>query len=217
VMKDLGKNEQKAASKARRAQPGVTEVASGVKKTRATFSPTPGEADFENTKPDPEQAAAAIDEKLEEHDVPVEVRGVIIDNYRRGVTVQVIDRPMKQAPAFFWPDEALNLEILCINNAHPAYKRLIEPLQVSNEAISLMTEDEAKRLLVQSADAMTWLLLAWSRFENEHRTHPSIGKIREIREGWGRRLAEYVEDQAFKAASLFDEEDDAHDDSEGGA
>lgn len=74
-----------------------------------------------------------------------------------------------------------------------------------------MSEDEAKRLLVQSADAMTWLLLAWSRYENEHRMSPISGKIQEIREGWGRRLAEYVDDQAFKAASLFDGEDEAQD------
>ncbi|MEO3861874.1 ATP-binding protein [Acrocarpospora sp. B8E8] len=215
-MKQEGKDEQKAASSARRAQPAVTSVASNVKKTRSAVSPTPGEADYANTKPDPSKAAETIEQKLEEQDVPAEIRGAIIANYQRGVTVQVIDRPVKQAPAFFWPDEALNLEILCINNAHPAYKSLIGPLRVSNEEIEAMSEDEAKRLVVQSVDAMTWLLLAWSRFENEHRTSPLIGKIQEIREGWGRRLAEYVEDRAFKAASLFDGEDETQE-GEGGA
>ncbi|MFC0861642.1 ATP-binding protein [Sphaerimonospora cavernae] len=210
-MKQEGKNEKQAATNARRAQPAVTSVASNAKKTRSAVSPTPGEADYANTKPDPSKAAKAIEQKLEEQDVPAEVREAIIANYQRGVTVQVIDRPVKQAPAFFWPDEALNLEILCINNAHPAYRSLIEPLRVSNEEIEAMSEDEAKRLLVQSADAVTWLLLAWSRYENEHRTSPLIGKIQEIREGWGRRLAEYVEDQAFKAASLFDGEDETQD------
>lgn len=210
-MKQEGKNEKQAATRARGAQPAVTSVASNVKKTRSTVSPTPGEADYAKTKPDPDKAAEAIEQKLEEQDVPAEIRGTIIANYQRGVTVQVIDRPVKQAPAFFWPDEALNLEFLCINNAHPAYRSLIGPLRVSNEDIEAMSEDEAKRLLVQSADAMTWLLLAWSRFENEHRMSPLIGKIQEIREGWGRRLAEYVEDQAFKAASLFDGEDETQD------
>lgn len=211
AMKQEGKDAQKASSHARRTQPAITSVASGVKKTRATVSPTPGEADFANSKPAPSKAAEEIDRKLEEQDVPADIRGAIIANYQRGVTVQVVDRPVKEAPAFFWPDEALNLEILCINNAHPAYKSLIGPLRVSNEEIEAMSEEEAKRLLVQSVDVVTWLLLAWSRYENEHRTHPSIGKIKEIREGWGRRLEEYVEDVAFKAASLFDEEDDAHD------
>ncbi|WP_169806973.1 ATP-binding protein [Actinomadura macra] len=210
-MKLEGKNEKQAATRARGAQPAVTSVASNVKKTRAAVSPTPGEADYSKNKPDPGKAAETIEQKLEEQDVPAEIRGAIIANYQRGVTVQVIDRPVKQAPAFFWPDEALNLEFLCINNAHPAYESLIGPLRVSNEAIEEMSEDEAKRLLVQSADAMTWLLLAWARFENEHRTSPLLGKIQEIREGWGRRLAEYVEDQAFKAASLFDGEDETQD------
>lgn len=210
-MKQEGKNGQQAASRARGAQPAVTSVASSVKKTRSAVSPTPGEADYAQTKPDPSKAAETIGQKLEEQDVPAEIRGAIIANYQRGVTVQVIDQPMKQAPAFFWPDEALNLELLCINNAHPAYGRLIGPLRVSNEEIEAMSEDEAKRLLVQSADAMTWLLLAWSRYENEHRTSPLLGKIQEIREGWGRRLAEYVDDQAFKAASLFDGEDETQD------
>ncbi|MEV4323106.1 ATP-binding protein [Microbispora rosea] len=210
-MKQEGKNEQQAASRARRAQPAVTSVASSVKKTRSAVSPTPGEADYATTKPDSDKAAETIEKKLEEQDVPAEVRGAIIANYQRGVTVQVIDRPVKRTSSFFWPDEALNLEILCINNAHPAYRSLIEPLRVSNEDIEAMSEAEAKRLLVQSADAVTWLLLAWSRYENEHRMSPLLGKIEEIRDGWGRRLAEYVEDQAFKAASLFDGEDEAQD------
>ncbi|MBF8184923.1 ATP-binding protein [Nonomuraea sp. K274] len=211
AMKQEGKNAQQAASGARRPQPAITSVASNVKKTRSGVSPTPGEADFANNKPDPIKAAEAIDHKLEEQDVPAEIRGAIIANYQRGVTVQVVDRPVKEAPAFFWPDEALNLEILCINNAHPAYKSLIGPLRVANDEIEAMSEEEAKRLLVQSVDAVTWLLLAWSRYENEHRTHPSIGMIKEIREGWGRRLGEYVGDVAFKAASLFGGEDDTQD------
>ncbi|MGC4851895.1 ATP-binding protein [Micromonospora sp. DT4] len=207
TMKAEAKDAQAAAAKARKAQPDVTSVASSLKKTRSTFSPTPGEADFAKENPDPEKAAAAIDSKLKGDDVPADMRDAIIANYQRGVTVQVIDRPVRQAPAFFWPDEALNLEILCINNAHPAYQSLIEPLRVSDDQIQRMGEEEAKQLLTKSADAITWLLLAWSRYENEYRTHPSIGKIREIREEWGRRLSEYVEDNAFKAAALFGEEE----------
>lgn len=210
-MKQEGKNEQQASSRARRAQPAVTSVASSVKKTRSTVNPTPGEEDYANTRPNPSKAAETIEKKLEEQNVSQNIRSAIITNYKRGVTVQVIEHPVKQVPAFFWPDEALNLEILYLNNAHPAYKRLIEPLRISNEQIETMSEDEAKRLLVQSADAMTWLLLAWSRYENEHRASPLIGKIQEIREGWGRRLAEYVEDRAFRAASLFDGEDETQD------
>ncbi|GLY71341.1 ATP-binding protein [Amycolatopsis taiwanensis] len=211
TMKDEAKNEQKAASNARRSQPAVTSVASGAKKTRSIVSPTPGEADFANTKPNPDKAAATIDEKLKQDDVPDDIRGAIIANYRRGITIQVIEQPVKHAPAFFWPDEALNLEILCLNNAHPAYKSLIEPLRVSDDAIEKMSEEDAKRLLAQSADAITWLLLAWARYENEHRMSPLLGKIKEIREGWGRRLAEYVEDQHFKASSLFEGEDESQD------
>lgn len=210
-LKNEGKDEKSAAKSARRPQPAVTDVASSVKKSRSNISPTPGEADFANTKLDPGKAIAVIDKMLEDQDLPADVRGAVIANYQRGVTVQVIERPVKQLSAFFWPDEALNLEYLCINNAHPAYKSLIEPLRVSSEAITEMSEDEAKRLLVQSADAVTWLLLAWSRFENEHRTSPLLGKIQEIREGWGRRLAEYVQEQAFKAASPFDGEDESQD------
>lgn len=210
-MKSDGKHEQSARSGARRAQPKVTDVASNVKKTRSSVSPTPGETKFAKAKPDPGQAAATIERILEEQDVPAEVRDSVIANYQRGVTVQVVERPVKQLNAFFWPDEALNLEILYLNNAHPAYKRLIEPLRLSNDQIQEMSEAEAKDLLVQSADAMTWLLLAWSRLENEYRTGPQSRQLQEFREGWGRRLAEYVEDEAFKEASPFGEEDEGQD------
>ncbi len=210
-MKAEGKDEKNAITGPRRAQPEITNVASTVKKTRSTVSPTPGETTFAKTKPDPGQAAAAIDRILEEQDVPPEVRGAVLADYRRGVTVQVIKRPVKQLNAFFWPDEALNLEILCLNNAHPAYKKLIEPLQLSSEQIQEMSETDAKNLLAQSADAMTWLLLAWSRLENEHRTSPQYRQLQEFRDGWGRRLAEYVEDEAFEAASPFGEEDEGQD------
>jgi hypothetical protein len=210
-MKSEGKHEQSAAANARRTQPKVTDVASSVKKSRTGVNPTPGEADFAKSKPDPKQAAAAIDRMLEEQDVPAEVRGTVIANYQRGVTVQVIERPIKQVRAFFWPDEALNLEILCLNNAHPAYKSLIEPLSLSSEQIQEMTEEEAKNLLVRSADAMTWLLLAWSRLENEHRNSPQLRQLQEFRDGWGRRLAEYVEDEAFKAIAPSGGEDEGQD------
>ncbi|WP_169369491.1 ATP-binding protein [Streptosporangium roseum] len=215
-MKQEGKSEKQAASRARGTQPDVTNVASSVKQNRSAVTPTPGETDFADTKPDPSKAVETIQQALEEQDVPAEIRKLIIANYQRGVTVQVIERPMKQAAAFFWPDEALNLEILCLNNAHPAYESLIRPLRVSSEELERMTEDEAKGMLVQSADAMTWLLLAWSRYENEHRKSPLSRNIQEIRDGWGRRLAEYVEDQAFKAALQFDGEDETQD-GEGGA
>lgn len=207
-MKREGKQGRDAVNRGGHPKPGISKTASKIKKQRSTVSPTPGESEYEKTKPDSDKAAEELDKKLDEHKIPPEVRKKVIENYRQGLTVHVVDRPETQAPAFFWPDEALNAEILCINNAHSAYQSLIDPLRISNERIEEMTEAEAKRLLGQSADALTWLLLAWARYENEHRNHPLIGRIQEIREGWGRRVKEYVESQEFRAASISSEEDE---------
>jgi hypothetical protein len=218
-MKAQAKSDKAAADSARSARrkpPKTTTVATGVKQGRSKVNPTPGEDEFEKTNPDPDTAAALIEEKLGAEDIPPEVLESVMANYRRGITVQVIDRPVPQAPAFFWPDEALNLEILCVNSAHPAYQSLIAPLRVATEDIEAMTEEQAKTLLVQSADALTWLLLAWARYENEYRSSPAAGRIKEIREGWGRRLSEYVESEEFVAARALDSEDESTD-SEGDA
>lgn len=205
AMKAASKNAQTAADKAHQAPPSVAGVASVVKSNRAAFSPTPGEKEFAKTNPDPAEAAALIDNKMKQDDVSEEIRNVVLNNYKRGVTVHVIEQPVKQTSAFFWPDEALNLEYLFLNNAHPAYESLIEPLRISGEQIQDMTEEEAKRLLTRSADTLTWLLVAWSRCENEYRGHNVANMMKQIRDLWGQRLAETVEDNAFKAAELFGE------------
>ncbi len=214
-LKNEGREGQAAAAKARNSQPDISSVASNVKKTRSTVSPTLGEKKFADSKPDPTQAAAAIDDKLKADDVPAPIRDVIIENYKRGVTVQIVEQPVKRVPSFFWPDEAMNLELLCLNNAHPAYQILIEPLRASDADIRAMSEDEAKRLLSKTADTITWLLLAWTRVENEYQGHPLADNMQQMRDLWGRRLAETVQDTAFQAAELFGENTEPND--EGGA
>ncbi|WP_432833077.1 ATP-binding protein [Dactylosporangium sp. CA-092794] len=214
AMRQEGREGRDAASRSRSTPPNIAGVASNIKKTRSTVVPTPGEKKFADD-PDPEKAADAIENKLKADDVSDQTRRIIIENYKRGVTVQIVTQPEKHVPAFFRPDEAMNLELLCLNNAHPAYQAIIDPLRASGEDIAAMSEEEAKRLLTKSADAITWLLLAYARCENEYQGHPLAGTWKQIRDQWGQRLAETVQDSAFKASELFG--DSAEDDSEGGA
>ncbi|MFF0467246.1 ATP-binding protein [Micromonospora zamorensis] len=213
-LRQEGREGRDAASRGRSAPPNIAGVASNIKKTRSTVIPTPGEKKFADD-PDPEKAAGAIETKLKADDVPDQTRKIIIENYRRGVTVQILTHAEKHVPAFFRPDEAMNLELLCLNNAHPAYQAIIDPLRASGEDIAAMSEEEAKRLLTKSADAITWLLLAYARCENEYQGHPLAGTWKQIRDQWGQRLAETVQDSAFKAAELFG--GSAEEDGEGSA
>ncbi|WP_165949622.1 ATP-binding protein [Micromonospora sp. KC207] len=214
ALRQEGRAERDAASRSRSAPPNIAGVASNIKKTRSTVVPTPGEKKFADD-PDPEKAVGAIENKLKADDVSDQTRRIIIENYKRGVTVQIVTQPEKHVPAFFRPDEAMNLELLCLNNAHPAYQAIIDPLRASGDDIAAMSEEEAKRLLTKSADAITWLLLAYARCENEYQGHPLAGTWKQIRDQWGQRLAETVQDSDFKASELFG--DSAEDDNEGGA
>ncbi|MDQ4142634.1 MAG: ATP-binding protein [Actinomycetota bacterium] len=205
-MKREGKEEKAKFSKnTRKSQPAVTAVASNVNKRRSESTPTPGERQYAEADYDEERAAEAILEKLEtDVDLTEDERVVVAENYKRGVTVTVLDKHQAQAPAFFWPQEELDLKILNINSAHPAYSVLVDPLRLSNEDVAAMSEDQAKKRLMLGADALAWMLLAWSRLELEHENTPSAAQIKRWREEWGRYLAEHVSDESFPADELLE-------------
>jgi hypothetical protein len=212
------RDNQKKASGGKTAVPAVS---TAVKKERSTKEPTPGEKEYTKTAALEGQDAARertiqqVREKLAGQ-LSVDEVNAVVEQYREGMTVQVIEQTQDNAPSFFWPEEFGNLEVLNINISHAASKFLLDPLRLSDSQIEALDEVAAKKALGQGVDALVYLLLAWSWMELEHKQTNEYEVIQRIRDNWGRRLREYVGSDPFRAsredvADLLGLDDEDHD------
>lgn len=197
------RNQQKKNKQAQ----SVPSVSAAVKEERARSSPTPGEKEFEETVAEEGEEAAqeqtverVRDEEGEKGDLTEEEIEALVEQYREGMTVQILDRTQDQAPSFFWPEEFGDLETLNINISHEASRYLLDPLRLGEEEIESLSTEEAKKLLGQAADGLAYLLLAWSWMELEYKQTDKYELIRNVREMWGRHVREYVTSEPFQAA-----------------
>lgn len=194
----------------------VPSVSTKVKEERSKTDPTPGEREFEEKAKDkgPEEAKEEVIQKVREQeekkgDLTEEEIKALEKQYREGMNVQIIDRTQDQAPSFFWPEEFGDLETLNINISHEASDYLLDPLRIGEEEIQGLEGEEAKKLLGQAADALAYLLLAWSWMELEYRQTEKKEIIRDVREMWGQHVRDYVNSESFQVAKedieeLFD-------------
>jgi hypothetical protein len=180
-----------------------------VKRELSQIQPTPGEkvAQADAAKPPEEQQRAregrALDfrERAIEHGVPEEDAIAIGNNYMKGLTYQIVEVIQDQAPAFFWPDEYGDLQVVYMNTAHPAHSELLEVLRLEDEKISALNEEEAKALLGRAAEALGWLIHGWVRMEDNHRGTPSDEGVRNARVQWGQQLRAMLTSRSYQADS----------------
>lgn len=198
-----------------RKKSSVPAVSAAVKRERSQTSPTPGERQYSEILASTGEGAAQ-EEAIRDFETSAARDGVtedetrvLVDQYREGMNVQVIEQTQSHAAAFFWPEEYGDLETLNINVSHEGSRYLLDPLRLSDERIQALSDNEAKQLLARSVDALVYLLLAWSRMELEHRQTERATAIQYVRESWGRMLSEYVGSEPFRLATediddLFD-------------
>lgn len=197
-------------------KPPIPAVFAAVKTDRSRTSPTPGEVQHkeleqrEGAEVARESTAEQIKEQFRERELDEREIETIVEQYKEGVNVQIIEETQPQAPAFFWPEELGDFESMHINRSHPANEYLLDALRLSDEKVAALTEEEAKQLLGRASDALGWLLLAWNRMELENQQLPDDYKqIRRWREAWGQVLRDYIASEPFQSAQeqlgeLFD-------------
>lgn len=194
-----------------------------VKKELSKVEPTPGESQVEQEREtqSPEEQQQALQERMEKFKDDAIQQGVTPDdaeaatqNYMKGLDYQPIEVQQSAAPAFFWPDEYGDFEVVYINTAHPAHTDLLDVLRLEDEKVAALTEEEAKLLLGQAADALGWLIHGWARMEIIHKGTPSEAAIADAREKWGKQLKMMVQSKSFQEArkdleaAIGDEEED---------
>jgi len=193
-----------------------------VKKELGESQPTPGEREAKrDNSMSPEERKQAQRERAEqarqsaiEQGVSEEDAEALANNYMKGLNYQPIDVHQAQAPAFFWPDEYGDLEVVYLNTGHPAHEGLLETLRLEDDKIAALTEEEAKTLLGIAADSLGWLIHGWVRMEDLHKDNPPTHtQIVNARELWGKQLRSMVQSQSFRSSledleSVLRDEDD---------
>lgn len=180
-----------------------------VKRELSQIQPTPGEKlaqhDADKTPQEQqrtkEERALNFRQRAIEHGVPEEDAIAIGNNYMKGLTYQIVEVPQDQAPAFFWPDEYGDLQVVYMNTAHPAHSELLDVLRLEDEKIASLSEEEAKALLGRASDALGWLIHGWVRMEDNHRGTPSDEGVRNARVQWGQQLRAMLTSQSYQADS----------------
>jgi hypothetical protein len=218
-MKSAGKREQQAVkSNTGQGQPGVTAGISQAK-SRGALPPAPGVARFKAENPTPESQEQATRAELQKkHPTFTEPEiDAIMELRQRQFSVQIITESHADNDAFFWPETSGDLEILCLNNANPAYDHLLEPLRLSNEQIKNLPEKELRGRLARGADALAMLLLMWLQMEiGNQGDAATYDKIREVRQRWGQAVRSGLgvvlsPEELLAASGLLDDEDDEND------
>lgn len=179
-----------------------------VKKELGEEHPTPGEREAQqDLAKSPEEREQAQQERAEQAKRSAIDNGVspddaeaVVNNYMKGLNYQPVDVRQPQAPAFFWPDEYGDLEIVYLNTGHPAHEGLLETLRLEDDKITALSEEEAKALLGKAADALGWLIHGWVRMEDNHKGSSAHTDIVNTRELWGKQLKAMVESRSFKSA-----------------
>lgn len=193
-----------------------------VKKELSQVEPTPGETKVgqERESQSPEEQEKALQERMDKFRDDAIQQGVTPDdaeaatqNYMKGLDYQPIEVQQSAAPAFFWPDEYGDFEVVYINTAHPAHTDLLDVLRLEDEKVAALTEEEAKLLLGQAADALGWMIHGWARMEILHKDTPAHKDIADAREKWGKQLKMMVESKSFQEArkeleAIMGDEDD---------
>lgn len=193
-----------------------------VKRELGTHHPTPGEREAQHDlEKSPDEQARAQRDRVEqakrgaiENGVSPEDAEAVVNNYMKGLNYQPIDVRQPQAPAFFWPDEYGDLEIVYLNTGHPAHEGLLETLRLEDDKITALTEQEAKALLGQAADSLGWLIHGWARMEDIHKGSPAHDEIVNTRELWGKQLRAMVQSPSFRSVQadleniIRDDQDD---------
>jgi hypothetical protein len=192
-----------------------------VKRELSQTQPTPGEKvaqeDMGKTPEEQRQAkeerALNFRQRAIKHGVSEEDAIAVGNNYMKGLTYQIVEVSQDQAPAFFWPDEYGDLEVVYMNTAHPAHSELLDVLRLEDEKVATLSEEEAKTLLGRAADALGWLIHGWVRMEDNHRGTPSDEGVKNARVQWGQQLRAMLTSQSYQADSadarglLADDED----------
>lgn len=191
-------------------QSPIAEAVTRANKKRSQLHPTDGERQFSENSMTPEQAADAIETELQRrHKLPDEYAKIVAEQYKKGITVHFLESAQAQSPAFFWTDEIYNDEQIFINSEHPAYSKLIEPLRLSSDEISRLSEDKSKKLLGAASDALGMLIQAYARLELEVGNDPEISNhYRNVREEWGKRLREIMVDPSLDFDEIFESVDE---------
>jgi len=174
-------------------------------------NPTKGEENFQKIVEEKgeqiaiEETAKTIEDSYKKEGLSEEESYIIRENYKQGMTFQVIENNQSQAQSFFWPTEYGNCQILNINTGHAVNKVLLAPLRLSDERIESLDVQQAKHLLGSASDALGWLLLAWCRMELEFQQLEDYrNNFLKTRDTWGNRLTEIIKGEAFTEAN-FDE------------
>lgn len=213
TMRTLNKNEHKtrktnAHQRLGKASTPTVHTTVQVKRELGVDHPTPGEREAQEDKDkSPEERERAQQERAEQAKQSAIDNGVspddaeaVANNYMKGLNYQPVDVRQPQAPAFFWPDEHGDLEIVYLNTGHPAHEGLLETLRLEDDKITALSEEEAKALLGKAADALGWLIHGWARMEDNHKGSPTHTEVVNTRELWGKQLRAMVESRSFKSA-----------------
>jgi len=145
-----------------------------------------GEKESDETRARGLSKTLEFEERISKPDADIEADRLIANKSK----FKIIAKPLSGS-TLFDIQSSNGVSIVIINQNHPAYDNLMEVAR--DIPGSLDSIDDFKERLQRTSNGLELLLLSWVRFEDETRDMDELRRIQDIRIGWGRVIAEFLE------------------------
>jgi hypothetical protein len=188
LLKAQTKNEERTVNKRHEEENSAEKKATDATEERKKEGHT-GTSDKQEEEETEEQRKGEVESSLEDDGIE-NAEEIVNWLFKSNLKYSFVEADV-ESHAFFTVKTKGGKILISLNTNHPAYKNLVEVLELTTEGASL---DDLTLRLRNASEGLKLLLMAWARYEDEQPDGPLKTKALDARQDWGRIARKFLQE-----------------------